>query len=66
MNEAREGYEEEKRHLTLTWEDIRSIDVIIELMKEDFIMGYRDSTLREEEQEWYEEALRRFHNQRKS
>jgi len=53
-----EGYRQSEKDLALTWEDMSTIDEIIHDVRFDF----RDKTCTR--QEYYEEVLRRFNEQK--
>lgn len=53
-----EGYEQAKKDLALTWEDMRRISRILDIMVDDDFKGEIPEEWGEEE--YYEEVLRRF------
>ena len=52
------GYEKAEKNLALTWEDIKKISRILDIMVDDDLKGEIPKEWGEEE--YYEEVLRRF------
>lgn len=52
-----EGYEQAEKHLTLTWEDIRTINQILSAVEDE---EPDDEYFELSEKQFYEEVLKRF------
>ena len=57
-----QGYEQAEKDLALTWEDMAKIDAIILDTNNEFAVDYSNKISR---QQFYEEVLKRFNEQRK-
>lgn len=57
------GYEQAEKNLALTWEDMRRISRILDIMVDDDFKGKIPEEWGEEE--YYEEVLRRFNKAKK-